>query len=80
MTTITCKIPEELNAKLELIAKKNRVSKSHVLREALERRALAEGRKTAPRAMDLVRHLQGSLSGGPGDLSTNPRHMKGFGA
>src|ERR1043166_2462958 len=80
MTTVTCKIPEGLNAKLELIAKKNRVSKSQVMREALERRAKAASRKAAPRAIDLVRHLRGSLRGGPGDLSANPEHMKGFGA
>ena len=30
-------------------------------------------------AYDLVKHLCGSLKGGPTDLATNPEYMKGFG-
>lgn len=30
-------------------------------------------------AYDLVKHLAGSLRGGPSDLSTNPEHLKDMG-
>jgi hypothetical protein len=76
MTTITCKIPGQLKARLEAAARQWRVSKSAILRFALEKQ-LAR-RSTAPSAFDLVKHLSGSLHG-PKNLSTNPRHMKGFG-
>jgi len=36
MTTITCKIPERLDAELEAVAEKRGVSKSEVVREAIE--------------------------------------------
>ena len=78
MTTITCKISEKLNAHLEAMSRRRRISKSAILREALESKAKGAARSAAPSAYDLVRHLRGSLRG-PKDLSTNPRHMKGFG-
>jgi hypothetical protein len=77
ITTITCKIPNGLKARLEAAARQRRVSKSAILRFALERQ-LAR-RSTALSAFDLAKHLSGSLHG-PKDLSTNPRHMKGLGA
>jgi Ribbon-helix-helix protein, copG family len=76
MTTITCKISEKLNAHLEALARRRRVSKSAILRQALEKQV--SGRSAAPSAYDLVKHLCGALRG-PKDLSTNPRHMRGFG-
>lgn len=78
MATITCKISEKLNARLEAMARLRRVSKSAILREALESKTRASARSAAPSAYDLVKHLRGSLQG-PADLSTNPRHMRGFG-
>jgi predicted transcriptional regulator len=79
MTTVTCKIPEGLNTKLEMLARQNRVSKSQIMREALENRLKPSDKKAAPRAIDLVRHLRGRVVGTPEDLATNPGHMKGFG-
>lgn len=77
MATISCKIPEKLNASLEALARHRRVSKSAILREALE--ATTGGKRSiGPGAYDLVRHLCGSLRG-PRDLSSNPNHLKGFG-
>lgn len=77
MTTITCKIPEGMNAQLENIARGRRVSKSVVLREALESKIKAE-KSTAPTAYDVAGHLCGKLRG-PSDLATNPKHMREFG-
>ena len=76
MTTITCKISEKLNAHLEALARRRRVSKSAILRQALENKLSA--RAAAPSAYDLVKHLCATLRG-PKDLSTNPKHMRGFG-
>jgi len=78
MTTITCKIPERLNAQLEAAARAKRVSKSAIVRRALEEQVRRAGRGAVPSAYDLVKHLAGSVHG-PRDLSTNPRHMEGFG-
>lgn len=43
MNVITLKLPEELNAALNEVSRKRGVSKSAVVREALERSLLAEG-------------------------------------
>jgi hypothetical protein len=78
MTTITCKITEELDARLATMARRERVSKSQILREALESSLTRSKRTSQPRAIDLVRHLRGTLRG-PSDLATDPKHMKGYG-
>lgn len=78
MTTLTCKIPETLNAELEALARSRRVSKSAILREALEDKTRRTSRAAKPSAYEVAKHLCGRLRG-PKDLSTNPKHMKGFG-
>ena len=79
MTTITCKIPEDLAAGLEELAREERCSKSDLMREALEARLKVRHRNRPVMAFDLVKHLCGSIKGGPSDLATNPEHLKGFG-
>jgi Arc/MetJ-type ribon-helix-helix transcriptional regulator len=79
MTTITCKVPEKLAAQLEAVARTERCSKSDVVREALEERFKAKRRRGRVTAFDLVKHLCGSIKGGPRDLATNPKYMDGFG-
>jgi len=79
MTTITCKIPEHVDAKLEALARRERVSKSKIVREAIEQRVRRAGTRTAPRAYDLVKSICGSLHGPP-DLSTNPHYLEDLGA
>ena len=79
MTTITCKVPEELAAQLGALAREERRSKSAVMREALEERLKVKQQPEAVRAYDLVKHLCGSLRGEPADLATNPEHLHGFG-
>jgi hypothetical protein len=78
MTTITCKISEKLNAHLDALARQRGVSKSAILREALENKTKSSAKSRALSAYDLVKHLCGRLRG-PKDLSTNPGHMRGFG-
>jgi hypothetical protein len=78
MKTVTFKLPEKLDAELEATARAEGVSKSQIMRKAIEDRIGRKPNKKAPRAYDLAKDLCGSLKG-PGDLSTNPKHMKGFG-
>jgi len=79
MTTITCKVSEKLAAQLDALARSERCSKSDLVREALEERLKTKRRSGSVSGYDLVKHLCGSLKGGPADLATNPAHMKGFG-
>ena len=77
MTTITCKIPKELDAGLEAAARQRRVTKSQIVRDAL----VASLRKAKPKvsAFDLVKDLCGVIKGGPRDYASNPKYLKGFG-
>ena len=79
MTTLTCKVPDLLNARLAAAARTARVSKSRLVREVLDRGLTQAARASRPNAYDLVRRLAGALHG-PRDLSTNPRHLEGLGA
>jgi Arc/MetJ-type ribon-helix-helix transcriptional regulator len=79
MTTITCKVPEKLAAQLDALARMERRSKSDLVREALEERFKAKRRRGHVTAFDLVKHLCGSIKGGPADVATNPKYMNGFG-
>ena len=78
MKTITCKLPEKLDAELEAVAQEEGLSKSDVVRKALEDRIGSRRGKKSPRAYDLVKDLSGSVKG-PADLLTNPKYMEGFG-
>jgi predicted DNA-binding protein len=77
MPTITCKIPNEVNAHLEAAARQRRVPKSQIVREAL---ALSF-RKSMPKvsAFDLMKDACGLIKGGPKDYTSHPSHLKGFG-
>ena len=79
MTTITCKIPDELNGRLEAEAERKLLSKSDIVREALERSLQHCRSSQKPTAFDRVKDLCGIIKDGPTDLSTNPKYMKDFG-
>ena len=80
MTTITCKIPRQLDALLAAEARKKRVSKSQLVREAIQERFKRQKSKQPPRAIDLVRDLCGVIKGGPRDMSSNPKYLEDLGA
>lgn len=79
MLTITCKISDKLNAQLESLARRERATKSALIRRAIEQHVRRKGGRPAPRALDLVKSLRGTLHG-PTDLSSNPHHLEGLGA
>ncbi len=79
MTTITCKLPEALDAELEVVAEKRGVSKSEVIREAIEANLPEQKKQAGLSAFDVMKAACGILKGGPRDLATNPRHLEEFG-
>lgn len=76
---INVRIDAELKDALDAEARSRGVSPSAVVREALR----GHLRRRAPRetALDLAIRLGsvGAAKGLPADLSTNPKHMEGFG-
>lgn len=79
MTTITCKIPDELNEQLEAEASRKLLPKSVLVREALERSLKHRKDVRSKTAFDRVKDLCGIIKDGPADVSTNPKYMKDFG-
>jgi predicted transcriptional regulator len=77
VSNISLKLPDTLARKLAIEARKSGRSKSEIVRTALEK---TFGKKRAERATfyELTSHLAGS-GRGPGDLSTNKRHMATYG-
>ncbi len=78
MTTMSLKLEEDLNARLTAVARKRGQSRSAVAREALRAYLDRKGKKASPSCLDLVGHLAGCVKG-PGDLSYNEEHMRGYG-
>jgi predicted transcriptional regulator len=74
MRTVSFKLPERLDDALSALARRRKSSRSALVRDALE--VLAAGKRRSVTAVvdELVESLEG-----PADLSTNPRHMSGYG-
>ncbi len=79
MKTITCKLPEKLDAELTVVARQEGIAKCEVVRGAIEDSIRHKGGKKSPRAFGLVSDLAGSVDG-PADLLTNPKYLEDFGA
>ena len=79
MERINVRVDQRLKQELEAEAREKGVSPSDIVRQALEEHM----QKRTPResAYDLAKRLGiiGSAKGLPTDLSTNPKHMEGFG-
>lgn len=74
MRTVSFKLSQQLDDALSDLAKRRKSSRSALVREALE--ALAKGKRRSVTAA--VDELGASVEG-PTDLSTNPKHMAGYG-
>jgi Arc/MetJ-type ribon-helix-helix transcriptional regulator len=80
MGTLTIKIPPQLEQEIVLVSMREHLSKSELVRRALvayvsQRKAGTLNMSALEQAGDLV----GCFSGGPSDLSSNPRHLDEFG-
>ena len=78
MPALSLKLPRSLLAKLDAVARRRKTTKSAVLREALESYFKNGSGKPKVSAYDLAKDLCGRYEG-PRDLSTNPKHMEGYG-
>jgi hypothetical protein len=78
MKTLTVKVREDLLARLEAVAQQRGWSKSELIRAALESIVRDEGQSEGPSCYDLAKDLGGTVDG-PRDLSTNRKHLKGYG-
>ena len=79
MNTLSIKIDPELERALVLASEREHLSKSELMRRALASYLNQCAAASAPSALDLVGDLAGCFSGGPADLSSNPRHLDDFG-
>jgi Ribbon-helix-helix protein, copG family len=79
MKTLSLKLPDSLASQIAAIARKRQLSKSAVIREALEAYVFNGGHKKFLTLYDVAPHVIGCVSGGPGDLASNPKHMEGYG-
>ncbi len=77
MKTVSVKLPQTIDKKVQREAKKRGISKAALVQAALEAylRPAERGRKTVG---ELIGHLAGSVAG-PGDLSCNPKYLEGLG-
>lgn len=80
MNTLTIKIPAGLDTALAQASERQQLSKSELVRRAVAAYiGQAQSQARGPSALDLAGDLVGCFSGGPADLSSNPRHLDGFG-
>jgi hypothetical protein len=80
MSNLSLKLPESLLQRLEQESRARRLSKSALVRSALERELQPSKSARAVTCYDLAHDLAGSIRKKlPKDLATNPKHMKGIG-
>ena len=79
MKTISLRIPDSLDSRLEALARRSGQSKSDVVRAALEEHLKNGTRKRTMSAYDLVADLVGCIDEGPEDLASNKKYMEGYG-
>ena len=77
MVSMSLRMPAHLAARIRAVARDTGVSRSALMREAIERH-LSGGPPSTPSAFDLMADLVGTWEGPP-DLSTNPKYLEGFG-
>ena len=78
MKTISIKLPPQLDSRLSALVMQEKTTRSRLIREIIERH-MHEVRPVKDSALARAGDLVGSIKGTPRDLSTNPKHMKGFG-
>lgn len=81
MNVLTCKLPSALNGRLVDLAKRRCVTKSVLVREAIEAK-IAEEAAAPCHPANLIEALGdsvGSISSGKRDLARNKTHLRGYG-
>ena len=76
---ITVRVPQTLTARLRSRSRAKGTTESELIREALENYlGQSEGGRSAYELAEAA-GIIGAARNAPKDLSTNPRHLKGFG-
>ena len=78
MLTVSLKIPEEVDRRVAVVARRAGISKSAVIREAIEERLAKTPRSATASFLDLAADLAGCVDG-PEDLASHAKHMAGYG-
>ncbi len=78
MKTLTLKLPEVLETKLNIFAQQKGQSKSEVVREALAQYISRDTISESTSFLELAKDLSGTIEG-PSDLSTNKEYLKKYG-
>ena len=78
MKTLTLKVPEILEARLNILARKRKSTKSKIIREAIISYLSQEKPSSSGSFLEMADDLTGIVEG-PSDLSFNKAHLKGYG-
>ncbi|MFO7600688.1 MAG: ribbon-helix-helix domain-containing protein [Candidatus Desulfacyla sp.] len=78
MKTVAVKLPDSLLAEIENAAKEKGENRSALIRMAIEEFLAVKGKLRKGSCLDLARDLAGTVKG-KADLSTNEKHMDGYG-
>ena len=78
MKTLSVKLPDGLDARLTVAARRRKTTRSSLVRKTLQDALREEGKPKRGSALDVMRDLVGCVSG-PADLSVNKAHLKTFG-
>ena len=78
MPTLTVKLPQPLEAKLDALVRRRGQRKSALVREAIEKLVAERGEIAKGSVLDLLQDLKG-VGQGAKDLSTNRKHLQGYG-
>ena len=78
MQTLTLKLPEVLEAKLNIFSRKMRKSRSEIVRRAIIQYISYGDKSQSGHFLDLSRDIVGSI-GGPADHSSNKANFEGYG-
>jgi predicted DNA-binding protein len=79
LVTISVTISDKLNKRLEAEARRTRLPKSAIIRQALDQFLKEIGASRRQSAFESVRDLCGIIKDGAKDTSTNPKYFAGFG-
>ena len=79
MKVLSLKVSESLDRKLSAVVKRRNMSKSVVVREALEQYLDESHEVRGGSFLELAGDLVGCVKDAPADLSVNPKHLDGYG-
>ena len=80
MITLTFKVPLALEEAIAVASRREQVTRSELVRRAVTAYVARTPRHAGfVSALEQAGDLVGCFQGGPKDLASNPKHMKGFG-